>query len=75
MAGYDRLIAITDEQSGDSVPDPTGRGYVINVASCTNGVGYGKWMHIDGWSEACVDYIKEFDGSSSISQNTSVEGR
>jgi hypothetical protein len=56
-AGYDRLIVITDEQSHDKVPAPSGEGYVINVASNRNGVGYGEWTHIDGWSEAVIDYI------------------
>jgi 60 kDa SS-A/Ro ribonucleoprotein len=56
--GCDRLIVITDEQSHDRVPAPEGRGYVINVASCQNGVGYGAWTHIDGWSEAVIDYIR-----------------
>ena len=37
---YDRIIVITDEQSHDRVPGPRGRGYVINVASNKNGVGY-----------------------------------
>ena len=55
---YDRLIVITDEQAHDSVPGPKGRGYVINVASYKNGVGYGNWTHIDGWSESVVDYIR-----------------
>jgi 60 kDa SS-A/Ro ribonucleoprotein len=55
---YDRLIVITDEQAHDRVPAPRGRGYMINVASYRNGVGYGKWMHIDGWSEAVVEYIR-----------------
>jgi len=55
---YDRLIVITDEQSHDSVPNPRGRGYVINVASFQNGVGYGKWMHIDGWSDSVIEYIR-----------------
>jgi 60 kDa SS-A/Ro ribonucleoprotein len=54
---YDRLIVITDEQSHDRVPAPGGRGYMINVASNRNGVGYGQWTHIDGWSEAVVEYI------------------
>jgi hypothetical protein len=36
-------------------------GYVINVASNRNGVGYGEWTHIDGWSEAVVDYIAELE--------------
>jgi TROVE domain len=55
---YDRLIVITDEQAHDRVPDPRGRGYMINVASYKNGVGYGKWMHIDGWSESVIEYIR-----------------
>ena len=56
---YDRLIVITDEQAHDTVPGPRGKGYVINVASAKNGVGYGKWTHIDGWSESVVEYIRE----------------
>lgn len=58
---YDRLIVLTDEQSADRVPSPKGNGYVINVASSRNGVGYGPWNHIDGWSEACINYIQEFE--------------
>lgn len=60
---YDRLIVITDEQAHDSVPAPNGRGYVINVASYKNGVGYGKWTHIDGWSESIVEYIRELEST------------
>jgi 60 kDa SS-A/Ro ribonucleoprotein len=56
---YDRIIVITDEQAHDRVPGPRGRGYVINVASNKNGIGYGAWTHIDGWSEAIVEYIRE----------------
>jgi 60 kDa SS-A/Ro ribonucleoprotein len=56
---YDRLIVITDEQTHDSVPDPKGKGYMINVASYKNGIGYGTWTHIDGWSEAVIDYIRK----------------
>ena len=55
---YDRLIVITDEQSHDPVPNPRARGYVINVASYQNGVGYGPWTHIDGWSDAVIEYIR-----------------
>src|SRR5665213_1011648 len=55
--GWDRLVVITDEQSHRSVPAPKGNGYVINVASNRNGVGYGPWTHIDGWSEAVIEYI------------------
>jgi Mg-chelatase subunit ChlD len=59
--GCDRVIVITDEQSHDKVPAPRGKGYVINVASAQNGVGYGEWNHIDGWSEAVIDYIAELE--------------
>ncbi|HEY0651305.1 MAG TPA: hypothetical protein VGD44_25675, partial [Phenylobacterium sp.] len=45
-----------------SMPDPKGKGYVINVASARNGVGYGKWVHIDGFSEAVLSYIREAEG-------------
>jgi hypothetical protein len=58
---YDRLIVISDEQSHDRVAAPDGRGYVVNVASARNGVGYGAWTHIDGWSEAVVDYIRSLE--------------
>jgi len=61
--GYDRLIVITDEQSHDRVPAAKGKGYVINVASARNGVGYGEWTHIDGWSEAVIDYIAELEAT------------
>jgi hypothetical protein len=55
---YERLIVITDEQSHDRVPEPQGKkGYVINVASARNGIGYGAWTHVDGFSEAVFQYI------------------
>jgi hypothetical protein len=58
---HDRLIVVTDEQSADRVPEPKGVGYMINVASNRNGVGYGKWLHIDGWSDAVVRFIAEHE--------------
>jgi hypothetical protein len=58
---YDRIIVITDEQSHDRVSAPRGKGYMINVASAHNGVGYGPWVHIDGFSEAVINYIREFE--------------
>lgn len=58
---FDRIIVFTDEQSHDAVSNPKERGYMINVASYKHGVGYGKWVHIDGFSEAILDYIKEFE--------------
>ncbi len=64
--GYDRMVVITDEQSHDQVSAPKGKGYVINVASYRNGVGYGPWTHIDGWSEAVVDYIVELESGDAV---------
>lgn len=58
----DRLIVITDEQSHTRVPDPVAeRAYMINVASNQNGVGYGRWVHIDGFSEAVLRFIMELE--------------
>ncbi len=62
---YDRIIVITDEQSHDRVPAPRAAGYIINVASYKNGVGYGPWNHIDGWSESIIDYIRELESDAS----------
>lgn len=72
--GYDRLIVITDEQAfpgggyvhlRGSCPDPKGIGYMINVASAKNGVGYGKWVHIDGFSESVLRFISAYEEGSS----------
>lgn len=55
---HDRIIVITDEQSQDAVPAPVARhAYMINVASARNGVGYGRWTHIDGFSEQVIRFI------------------
>jgi hypothetical protein len=62
--GYDRIIVITDEQSHTGVDAPRrGIGYFINVANMRNGIGYGPWVHIDGWSEAVLDYIRESEAN------------
>lgn len=55
---HDRLIVISDEQAASKIPDPiVAKAYMINVASNRNGVGYGDWYHIDGFSEGVVRYI------------------
>jgi len=54
----DRIIVITDEQSQDRPQHPQGRGYIVNIAGYQNGIGYGPWVTIDGWSESIVEYIK-----------------
>lgn len=61
----DRIIVITDEQSATPVGNPPSgaKGYFINVASAKNGVGYGGWTHIDGWSEAILGYIMALEKS------------
>ncbi len=58
---HDRLIVITDEQSHDEIGDPRKRGYMINVASYKNGVGYGRWVHIDGFSEQVLRFIAAYE--------------
>lgn len=63
---HDRLIVITDEQSHDPVSDPIAKhAYMINVASAQNGVGYGKWTHIDGFSESVIRFIHAVEAESS----------
>jgi 60 kDa SS-A/Ro ribonucleoprotein len=73
---HDRLICISDEQATGGfvgftpsfnqgrVPDPIAkRAYMINVAAYQNGVGYGRWVHIDGFSEAVLTFIAEHERS------------
>lgn len=61
--GYDRCIVITDEQSHETIRGPVKdtKGYFINVASYQNGIGYKQWVHIDGWSEAVLEYILQYE--------------
>ena len=59
---HDRLIVITDEQTADRVPSPVAaKAYMVNVASARNGVGYGRWTHLDGFSEAVLRFIPEHE--------------
>ena len=58
----DRIIVVTDLQSRTPVMNPRGyRGYFINTAVYQNGVGYGPWTNIDGFSEATIRYITEIE--------------
>jgi hypothetical protein len=62
IADYDRIIVITDEQSSEAITaKPKKSGYIINVAAYENGVAYDKFVHINGWSEAVVDYITAYE--------------
>ena len=59
---HDRLIVVTDEQSHDAVPEPVAaKAYMVNVASARNGVGYGRWLHLDGFSESVLRFIQEHE--------------
>lgn len=62
---YDRIIVITDEQSFDGSGSPLANklGYMVNVAAYQNGIGFGSWTTINGWSEAIIDYIRELEKS------------
>jgi hypothetical protein len=73
----ERIIVITDEQdtSGGGANAPskaqpfgTKGNYIINVASAENGIGYAKWLKINGFSEAVLDYILEYEKEFSIDQ-------
>lgn len=50
----------TELQDGRKVSPPplTKKAYMLNVSVETNGVGYGPWTSIDGFSEAVVSYIQ-----------------
>jgi len=60
---YDRIVVITDEQAHDGIADPRrqAKAYVINVASYKNGVGYGRWTHLDGFSEAVLRWMSAYE--------------
>jgi len=62
----DRMVVITDEQSSDRVDPVDCLGYMINIASYKNGVGYHQWNKIDGFSPYAVQYIQEIEGEELI---------
>lgn len=57
---HDRLIVITDEESQDAVPASTAaHPYMVNVSTSANGIGYGDWTRVTGFSEAILSFIQE----------------
>jgi hypothetical protein len=66
---FDRMIVITDEQDCDNRPggEPAqtpllGKtNFLINVGSYKHGIGYGRWCHMDGFSENVLTYISEYE--------------
>ena len=65
---YDRIIIITDEQTHDGITNkiPNSKGYIINVGTCKNGVGYGQFTHINGFSENVIKFINEIDNEINV---------
>lgn len=59
-----RYIVITDEQAHDNITDPPHgvKGYIVNVSTNKNGIGYGPWTHVDGFSEGMISYIAANEG-------------
>lgn len=62
---FDRVIVLTDEQDCDHKCNPMSAqklgnvNYIVNMAAYKYGVGYGNgWVHVDGWSERILDYIR-----------------
>jgi 60 kDa SS-A/Ro ribonucleoprotein len=63
--GTDRVIVITDEQTADEIPKiPVSRCYIFNVGVYQNGIkNNGQWHTVTGFSEHCIDYIREYEKS------------
>ncbi len=69
---FERVIVITDEQDCERDPNRAAsrantfaeHNYLINIANERNGIGYKKWHHIDGFSEAVINYIFAEEGQS-----------
>ncbi len=61
----ERIIVLTDEQTADYEIEENKKyphQYIINLASYQNGVSYKPdWIHIDGFSQAVIDYIQEYE--------------
>lgn len=80
----DRVIVLTDEQDCDNsalgAPAKARlfapRNYMCNVSGHRNGIGYGRWTHIDGFSESVLRYIAavESEKEDIVSQNMAAMG-
>ena len=62
-----RLLVLSDSQDCDYEANPNKAAtfgtynYLFDVAAHTKGVGYKKFVHIDGWSEHVIDYIYAYE--------------
>lgn len=58
----ERIIVISDEQVTQNLPNPLSeKAYVINVAPYKQGIGYGTYKKIDGFSASTLDFIREVE--------------
>lgn len=64
VEGVPRVHRLYEQSKTTTCPDPKALGYFINVASAKNGVGYGKWVHLDGFSEQVLRFITESESAS-----------
>ena len=74
VGSADRLIVLTDEQDCDLKLNPATadafarHNYIVNVSVEKNGIGYGKFTKIDGWSEAVLDFIRESENTNQVQE-------
>lgn len=74
VGSADRVIVLTDEQDCDIKCNPANadafgnNNYIVNVSVEKNGIGYGKFTKIDGWSEAILDFIRESESDNAQAQ-------
>ena len=63
--GYSPMFGYRIQGRLMQCPNPMAmtNGYMINVASARNGVGYGPWNHIDGFSENVLRFIREVENA------------
>jgi hypothetical protein len=68
----DRIIVITDEQVADNMPRvPTKKNYILNIAGYQNGIGSkDQWFTITGFSEASIDFIREYENELDLSEKS-----
>ena len=70
---FDRLIVITDEQTQDQIPVAIyPKSYLLNVGVERNGVGYGSYVHIDGFSASTVEWLQAYEAANTLRSNTNV---
>ena len=48
-------------QSWTKVPAPDGIGYMMDVSSDANSIGYGPWVNICGFSASALKWMVEYE--------------